>query len=232
MEDLAIDQHDIEKICTKYLTAWKGKDANACYALLSSQYRKAITCNDLEKMIHAVDFKGMDWDSYGGMKPDSDPFDVSVTVGSSDKAICPVEFRFGIKRDPLDITKLTISSMHFKPALHIEQATRAFIENWRMGNTEDILSMMTPALRENNTREQLLQNIAKMGKLSSIGLPGQNMNMQRRENIEFDDNPYHVSVKIRSEDRENTFRLTFTNVQEKSFPKASLSKLTYFEKDC
>ena len=229
MEDLAIDQHDIEKICTKYLTAWKGKDANACYALLSSQYQKAITCNDLEKMIHAVDFKGMDWDSYGGMKPDSDPFDVSVTVGSSDKAICPVEFRFGIKRDPLDITKLTISSMHFKPALHIEQATRAFIENWRMGNTEDILSMMTPALRENNTREQLLQNIVKMGKLSSIGLPGQNMNMQRRENIEFDDNPYHVSVKIRSEDRENTFRLTFTNVQEKSFPKASLSKLTYFD---
>ena len=55
-------------------------------------------------MINAVDFKHMEWDTYGGLKPDSDPFDVSVTVCSSDKSVCPVEFRFGIKRNPLDIS--------------------------------------------------------------------------------------------------------------------------------
>ena len=117
--------------------------------------------------------------------------------------------------------------MHFKPALHVEQATRAFIEMWRMGNTVDILSMMAPSLRETQSREQLLQNMAKMGKLASVGLPGQDMNTQRREHVEFDNSPFHVRVTVRSEDRANTFRLAFVNLGGESFPSASLDKLTY-----
>ena len=225
--DLAIDQADIEKTCTEFLNAWKAKDANTCFDLLDRHFKEKCSVADLEKMINAVDFKQMEWDTYGGLKPDSDPFDVSVTVCSNDKSVCPVEFRFSIKRNPLDITKLTISSMHFKPALHVEQATRAFIEMWRMGNTEDILGMMSPSLRETQSREQLLQNMAKMGKLASVGLPGQDMNTQRREHVEFDNSPFHVRVTVRSEDRANTFRLAFVNLDDESFPSASLDKLTY-----
>ena len=227
--DLAIDQDDISDLCTEFLKAWKNKDASTCHGLLSSTFQKAIPCAELEKMIAAVDFKNMDWNAYGGLRPDSDPYDVCVTVSSSDLSVCPVEFRFGIKRNPLDITKLTISSMHFKPALHVEQATRAFIEMWRMGNTKDMLSMMAPSLRETQSREQLLQNIAKMGKITDVGLPGQDMNTQRREKVEFDTSPYHVTVTVRSEDRAITFRFAFKNLQERSFPDASLVNLTYFD---
>jgi transglutaminase-like putative cysteine protease len=225
--DLAIDQHDIEGVVETFLTAWKNKDSVACHKLLGPQYKTRCSAAKIQTMIDNVNIMDMDWSSCGGIKPDSDPFDVSVTVLSSN-GVCPTEFRFGVKFSPLDKT-LCISSLVCQPALHVEQATRAFIEMWRMGNTEDILGMMVPKLRQTQNREQLLGNMAKMGKLQSVGLPGENLHSQRREHIEFDNAPYHVSVAIRSEDRANTFRLGFTNLTAKSFPAASIESLAYFD---
>jgi hypothetical protein len=226
--DLAIDQCEIEDIVEEFLAAWRDRDASTCHGLLGPQYREKCSQRDIDSMITNVNVEDLDWTSCGGLKPDADPFDVSVTCLSSNN-ICPIEFRFGIKRSPLKPSSLCISSLVCKPALHVEQATRAFLEMWRMGNTADMLSMMAPSLRDTQSREQLLRNMAKMGKLQAVGLPGDNNRAQRRENVEFDNSPYHVSVSVRSEDRRNTFRLGFANLGKKSFPAASLERLTYFD---
>ena len=128
--DLAIDQCEIEDIVEEFLAAWRDRDASTCHGLLGPQYREKCSQRDIDSMITNVNVEDLDWTSCGGLKPDADPFDVSVTCLSSNN-ICPIEFRFGIKRSPLKPSSLCISSLVCKPALHVEQATRAFLEMWR-----------------------------------------------------------------------------------------------------
>eukprot|EP00948_MAST-09A_sp_MAST-9A-sp1_P002103 g2103.t1 len=195
-----------------------------------------VSRQTLFESFKAVKFEDFDFEKYGGLKPDSDPFDATITVASKDPTssdYAEAEFRFAVQKRLRD-GKLTISNIWIGPPQHVVHAARTFLGYWRLGMIKEINDLLKPNMREKwkteSDRSYLLKNITATGKLQSIGLAGQDDTTFGREKVSASSGKFNAMLTVKSERQTWHFLFKFEplNPKTKTFPTESISEFDFY----